>query len=100
MNTKSILASVAALALSLGTAACGGGEPEEADAERAGCAPRHFGDRRPAGPARGEGNPAAVYFTVDNDGDAQSHDPRRQCEGAGSAMLHQTRRMEPRAVDG
>ena len=89
MNTKSILASVAALGLVMATAACGG-EAEEpaADAEPDAPAGITVSDGWMALPAV-SGNPAAVYFTVSNSSDTNRMIRSAYVEGAGSAMLHQ-----------
>ena len=89
MNSKTILASTAALALILGTAACGG----EADAPVADQAPEApegiaVSDGWMALPAV-SGNPAAVYFTIANEGDSNRMIRSASVMGSQSAVLHQ-----------
>ncbi|RIV88855.1 copper chaperone PCu(A)C [Aurantiacibacter zhengii] len=89
MNMKSILASAAALGLVMGTAACGG-ETEEPVAEGAPDAPAGITvtDGWMALPAVA-GNPAAVYFNIENSGERNRMIRSAYVEGAGSAVLHQ-----------
>ena len=89
MNTKSILASVAALGLVMATAACGG-EAEEPVVEAEPDAPEGVtvSDGWMALPAV-SGNPAAVYFKLENSGDRNRMIRAAFVDGAESAMLHQ-----------
>jgi len=97
MKTKSILASVAALGLVMGTAACGG-ETEEPAVEAEPDAPE--GITVTGGwmalPAVA-GNPAAVYFNIENSGERNRMIRAAYVDGAESAMLHQmgTWNLEP-----
>lgn len=89
MNSKTILASTAALALILGTAACGG-ETDAPVADQAPEAPEGIAvsDGWMALPAV-SGNPAAVYFTIANEGDSNRMIRSASVMGSQSAVLHQ-----------
>ncbi len=97
MNTKSILASVAAFGLVLGTAACGE-EAAEPTADAAPDAPEGISvtDGWMALPAVA-GNPGAVYFTIANSSDRNRMIRAADVQGAGSAAMHQmgTWNLEP-----
>ena len=89
MTTKTILASMTALALALGTAGCG------SEAEQ----PAAAAPEAPAGitvtgaslslPAVA-GNPGAVYFTFTNAGDQSATIRSAEMLGSSSAVLHET----------
>ncbi len=88
-KTLRILGALAPAALALAVAACGG-EPE-APVEAAPDAPQGISvtDGRLNLPAVA-GNPAAVYFTITNDGAEAQMLRAAAVQGAGSAMFHQT----------
>ena len=97
MNTKSILASVAALGLAMGTAACGGdAEAPVADAEPEAPEGISVSNGWMALPAVA-GNPAAVYFEIENAGERNRMIRAANVAGAQSAVLHQmgTWNLEP-----
>lgn len=89
MNTKSILASVAAIGLALGTAACGG-ETEEPAVDAAPDAPEGIvvTDGWMALPAVA-GNPGAVYFNIENTSERNRMIRAADVLGAESAMMHE-----------
>ncbi|MGB3797845.1 MAG: copper chaperone PCu(A)C [Alteraurantiacibacter sp.] len=91
MNTKSILASAAVLGLALGITACGAEQPEEvevvADTD---CAPGIEVRDAWLALAAVEGNPAAVYFDIENTGATSRMIRSASVLGFGSAALHQT----------
>ncbi len=89
MKTKSILASVAAIGLVMGAAACGG-EVEEPVVNAEPDAPEGIAVSGGwmALPAVA-GNPAAVYFTIENTSDRNRMIRAANVDGAQSAMLHQ-----------
>ncbi len=90
MITRSVLASTAALVLALGTAACGGGGSEEAEiVADTDCAPGVEVTDGWLASAAVEGNPAAVYFNIENTGDSNRMIRAASVMGFGSAMLHQ-----------
>lgn len=97
MTTKIICASLAALGLALGTAACSG-EAEAPAQEAAPDAPEGItvSGGWMALPAVA-GNPAAVYFTVSNSSDRNRMIRAVDVAGAGSAVMHQmdTWNLEP-----
>lgn len=88
-KTLRILGALAPAALALAVAACGS-EPE-APVEAAPDAPQGISvtDGRLNLPAVA-GNPAAVYFTITNDGAEAQMLRAAAVQGAGSAMFHQT----------
>lgn len=96
MNTKTILASVAAIGLVLGVAACGGEAEEPVAAEPEAPEGITVTDGWMSLPAV-SGNPAAVYFNIENASERNRMIRAAYVEGAGSAMLHQMGRwnMEP-----
>ena len=90
MTSTKIFASLAAVSLALGAAACGGTAEEDAVVEA------------PEGPVgvtvtdgllnlpAVSGNPGAVYFTITNASDKQATIRAADMIGAASAMLHET----------
>lgn len=86
---KSAFFAGAALALAtLGLAACGGEQAAENEASDAAAEGITISDARLILPAVA-GNPGAVYFTVNNDGERDRFIRAASVEGAQSAMLHQ-----------
>ena len=90
MNRTRIFASLAAVSLALGTAACGGGTEEPAaEAAPEGPAGVSVADGRLNLPAV-EGNPGAVYFTITNASEEQATIRAADMIGAESGLLHET----------
>ncbi len=89
MNTKNILASVAAIGLSLSVVACGN-EPEAPAVPQEPDAPAGIAvsDGWMALPAV-SGNPAAVYFNIENSADRNYMIRSASVLGSQSAVLHQ-----------
>lgn len=85
MNSKSVLASVAILAL----AACGDEPAEEVVAEAPDCPPGIEVDGGWMSMAAVAGDPAAVYFTITNSGDESKMIAAADVAGAASAALHE-----------
>ena len=90
MTSKQIFASLAAVSLALGTAACGGAAEEE---------PVATAPEGPAGVTITDGflnlpaipgNPGAVYFTIANASEEQATIRGADMIGSTSAMLHET----------
>lgn len=85
MNSKSVLAGMAILAL----AACGDEPAEEVVAEVPDCPPGIEVDGGWMSMAAVAGDPAAVYFTITNSGEESKMIAAADVAGAGSAALHE-----------
>ena len=96
MNSKSILAAAAALGMVMATAACGGETQEPVEAEPDAPEGITVSDAWMAMPAVA-GNPAAVYFRIENAGERNRMIRAAHVAGAQSAVLHQmgTWNLEP-----
>lgn len=90
MNTKRILASVAAIGLAFGAAACGG-EADAPVAEAEPDAPEGIAVTNGwmAMPAVA-GHPAAVYFTIENSGEGNRMIRAADVLGTQHSVIHQT----------
>lgn len=86
---KTICAALGSAALALGLAACGGETEEPAPANPEAPEGISVSDARLNLPAVA-GNPGALYFTVENDSEADSMIMSVYIEGAESAVMHQT----------
>jgi len=83
-----ILAASAVLASSIALTACGGAEAPVEEAAEAGIPGLTVTDGKMVLNAV-SGNPAAVYFNLDYEGDRGLAIRKAEVEGAGSAMLHE-----------